>query len=91
MANETGPGSGENLKSRRDFFKTTGQAVAASAIAGTAIPYIQVREPVNPVFSDVDGATRLLPDQKTMLRSQTSKPLYSKIPGFLSKFQLMPG
>ena len=29
-----------NLSSRRDFFKTTGQVVAASAIAGGGIPYI---------------------------------------------------
>ena len=29
-----------NLRSRRDFFKTTGQVVAASAIAGGAMPYL---------------------------------------------------
>lgn len=34
--NET-PG---NLSSRRDFFKTTGQVVAASALTGGAIPYV---------------------------------------------------
>ncbi len=32
------------LKSRRDFFKTTGQVVAGSAIVGGAIPYIQAAE-----------------------------------------------
>ncbi len=33
-----------NLRSRRDFFKTTGQVVAASAIAGGSIPYIHPDE-----------------------------------------------
>jgi galactonate dehydratase len=33
-----------NLSSRRDFFKTTGQVVAASAIAGGKIPYIETPE-----------------------------------------------
>ena len=68
MANETGPGSGENLKSRRDFFKTTGQAVAASAIAGTAIPYIQVREPVNPEFSNVARSDKALAGPKDNIK-----------------------
>ena len=35
-----GDGSKGNLSSRRDFFKTTGQVVAASAITGGGIPYI---------------------------------------------------
>ncbi len=43
-----------SLKSRRDFFKTTGQALAASAIAGGAIPYIKVKEPVNQQFAHVE-------------------------------------
>jgi galactonate dehydratase len=32
-----------NLTSRRDFFKTTGQVVAASAIAGAALPYADLK------------------------------------------------
>ena len=30
-----------HLSSRRDFFRTTGQIVAGSALAGEAIPYVQ--------------------------------------------------
>jgi galactonate dehydratase len=33
-----------NLKSRRDFFKTTGQVVAVSALTGGTIPYIEATE-----------------------------------------------
>ena len=34
MGNNIGDESAGNLRSRRDFFKTTGQVVAATAIAG---------------------------------------------------------
>ena len=33
-----------SLKSRRDFFKTTGQVVAVSALAGGTIPYVRTTE-----------------------------------------------
>jgi hypothetical protein len=36
--------SSGQLTSRRDFFKTTGQAVAASALAGGVIPYVDATE-----------------------------------------------
>jgi len=52
--------SGSQLRSRRDFFKTTGQAVAASAIAGSAIPYIHIKEPVNPDFANVERSDAAL-------------------------------
>jgi galactonate dehydratase len=40
MKINNGDESKGNLSSRRDFFKATGQAVAASAIAGGALPYL---------------------------------------------------
>jgi len=46
--------TGSQLRSRRDFFKTTGQVMAASAIAGGAIPYIHVKEPINPEYNHVE-------------------------------------
>jgi galactonate dehydratase len=44
MKTNTGDESTGNLRSRRDFFKTTGQVVAASAIAGGAIPFVHADE-----------------------------------------------
>lgn len=60
--------SDSHLKSRRDFFKTTGQAVAASAIAGGAIPYIQIKEPVNPDFSHVERSDMALAGPKDNIK-----------------------
>jgi len=56
------------LRSRRDFFKTSGQAVAATALAGGAIPYIQVREPVNPGFSHVERGEAALAGPKDNIK-----------------------
>jgi galactonate dehydratase len=42
------------LTSRRNFFKTTGQVVAASALAGGAIPYVQATEDNNPDDAPVE-------------------------------------
>ena len=42
-----------HLKSRRDFFKTTGQVVAASALAARNIPYVHATE--NDSFNDTLG------------------------------------
>ena len=44
MGNNIGKESAGTLRSRRDFFKTTGQVVAASAIAGGKFPYIDATE-----------------------------------------------
>lgn len=41
MKTNTGNELNGSLRSRRDFFKTTGQVVAASAITGGTIPFIQ--------------------------------------------------
>jgi galactonate dehydratase len=41
-------GTSSQLTSRRNFFKTTGQVVAASALSGGAIPYVQPTEKSDP-------------------------------------------
>jgi galactonate dehydratase len=60
MKKNTTNDSENQLRSRRDFFKTTGQAVAASAIAGGVIPYIHIKEPVNPDFANVERSDAAL-------------------------------
>ncbi len=40
MKTNSGDEPSGNLKTRRDFFRTTGQVVAASALAGGAIPFV---------------------------------------------------
>ncbi len=44
MKNIKNDESAGNLRSRRDFFKTTGQAVAASALTAGTIPYIRSKD-----------------------------------------------
>jgi galactonate dehydratase len=60
MKKNTTNESGNQLRSRRDFFKTTGQAVAATAIAGGVVPYIHIKEPVNPDFANVERSDAAL-------------------------------
>jgi|WetSurMetagenome_2_1015567.scaffolds.fasta_scaffold00989_8 galactonate dehydratase len=48
MKNDDSNETSGNLRSRRDFFKTTGQVVAVSALAGGAIPYVQPMENKSP-------------------------------------------
>jgi galactonate dehydratase len=48
-----------NQRSRRDFFKTTGQVVAASALAGATLPYVRASEDYthkNPSVERTDAA-----------------------------------
>jgi hypothetical protein len=53
-----------HLKSRRDFFKTTGQVVAASALAGSNIPYVHAtgNDSLNDTFREQSNVALIGPN-----------------------------
>ncbi|HZK61277.1 MAG TPA: hypothetical protein VFC41_04320, partial [Anaerovoracaceae bacterium] len=55
-----------HLKSRRDFFKTTGQVVAVSALTGGTIPYVHAQEnnSLDDSYAERNGAALIGPNDR---------------------------